>query len=78
MSETTEGLPQASTDQMDPPIFLSRQDLSHHLRLGLSTIDRLITTGKLPKADVIIGARVRLWARTTIQGWRFIDGVSGQ
>ena len=67
----------ATDAAIDPPMFLDRAALSHHLRLGLSTIDRLIATGKLPAPDVRIGSRIRLWARATIERWRFDEEGHG-
>lgn len=37
--------------------------------LGERTIFRLISSGQFPKADVQIGAKIRLWRRETIEGW---------
>lgn len=58
---------------LDPTLFLDRADIARHLRLGLSTIDRLLASSKLPPADIRIGNRIRLWSRATIAAWRFVD-----
>ncbi|MBL8828305.1 MAG: helix-turn-helix domain-containing protein [Planctomycetaceae bacterium] len=48
-------------------LLLDRSDLARELRTSLKTINRMISSGRLP-APVSIGKR-RRWPRTTIIEW---------
>jgi predicted DNA-binding transcriptional regulator AlpA len=49
------------------PLVYSRQELAAVLGLGLATVDRMDSAGKLPK-PVRLGAR-KVWARAEIAEW---------
>lgn len=40
-----------------------------YLPLGERTVFRLISSGKFPRPDVAIGAKIRLWRRETVERW---------
>lgn len=48
---------------------LAMSDLVRELRLGRSTLCRMISSGDFPPADVAIGAKIRLWKRATVVAW---------
>lgn len=42
---------------------------AHYLPLDARTIRRWVSAGTFPSADVIIGHKVRLWKRETVEKW---------
>lgn len=41
----------------------------HYIPLGVRTLFRMISVGDFPRADIAIGAKVRMWRRETIEQW---------
>ncbi len=52
-----------------PDLLTLKLIRAHYLPLGERTIFRMISAGDFPKADVSIGAKIRLWRRVTIEAW---------
>ncbi len=46
-----------------------KQGVAERTGLGVRTIERLISMGKFPGADIKIGTRILLWRESTIQRW---------
>jgi predicted DNA-binding transcriptional regulator AlpA len=40
-----------------------------YVPLGARTLFRMIAAGTFPKADISIGAKTRLWKRSTVESW---------
>jgi predicted DNA-binding transcriptional regulator AlpA len=58
--------PEAATPLVAP--LLSIADLTHILNAGRATVERLKSSGKLPKPDLKIG-RMPRWKPETIRRW---------
>jgi predicted DNA-binding transcriptional regulator AlpA len=41
----------------------------HYLPAGQRTLDRWISAGTFPRADIAIGGKVRYWKRETVERW---------
>ena len=53
-----------------PPALLTLALIrEHYLPVRPRTMFRLISAGKFPKADIGIGAKLRLWKRETVESW---------
>jgi hypothetical protein len=58
------------TETPPPPALLTLALIRElYFPIGQRTIFRLISAGNFPKADVGIGAKIRLWKRETIEAW---------
>lgn len=58
------------SDPIDPPALLTLTLIRRfYLPLGERTIFRMISAGTFPRADVSLGAKVRLWRRETVEQW---------
>jgi predicted DNA-binding transcriptional regulator AlpA len=55
--------------QTIPALLTLTQVRRWFLPLGERTIYRLISADGFPKADIAIGAKVRLWKRETVEEW---------
>lgn len=40
-----------------------------HVPISKRTLARMISTGQFPAADRAIGAKIRLWKRSTVEAW---------
>jgi hypothetical protein len=47
-------------------------DISRLTGLSRRLLERLLASGRMPRADLDLGVRRRLWRATTIRGW--LDG----
>ncbi len=53
-----------------PPALLTLAMIRcHYLPLAARTLFRMISAGTLPKADIGIGGKLRLWKRETVEAW---------
>ena len=41
----------------------------HYLPVAERTLDRLVSAGRFPRADVSIGSKIRLWRRASVERW---------
>jgi predicted DNA-binding transcriptional regulator AlpA len=53
----------------DPPILLDIQAVLRHVPVSRSVLDRWISEGFFPRADICRGTKIRLWRRETIVAW---------
>lgn len=51
------------------PLMLRKLDLKRELNIGGRTLDRWISAGIFPKADISIGGKTRLWRRESLLSW---------
>jgi predicted DNA-binding transcriptional regulator AlpA len=59
-----------STPTNPPPALLTLAMIrQHYLPLAPRTLFRMISSGKFPKAEVVIGGKIRLWKRETVTSW---------
>lgn len=53
-----------------PPALLTAELIRrHYLPISRRAFFSWVSSGRLPKADVSIGGKVRLWKRETIESW---------
>lgn len=48
--------------------YMTRADICRYLHIGERTLDRLISSGRFPKADLTMG-RLQRWRASTVIGW---------
>ena len=54
----------------EPPALLTLAMVRrHYVPLAERTLQRMVSTGAFPAAEVRIGGKVRLWRRETIEHW---------
>ena len=53
----------------DPPILLDIRGVLRHVPVSRSVLDRWISSGFFPRADITRGTKIRLWRRETIVAW---------
>lgn len=53
----------------DETLLVDRATVASLLSLSTRTLDRLISTGRFPKADIDHGPKLRRWRRTTVENW---------
>lgn len=53
-----------------PPELLTLKMIrKYYVPLGERTLFRMIAGNEFPKPDVVKGNKIRLWRRSTVQGW---------
>lgn len=52
-----------------PALLTKALILRHFVPAGLRTLNRWISSGDFPPADISFGAKVRFWKRETVEGW---------
>ena len=53
----------------DPPLCLDFAGVIHHLPVGRSTLNRLISAGKFPSPDIVLSQKLKFWRRQTVATW---------
>lgn len=60
----------AREDHDTPPALLSMKLIRQfYLPVDERTLDRWLSSGKFPQADIKQGAKVRFWKRETVEAW---------
>jgi len=60
----------AAQDRQAVPALLTKAMIRrHYVPAGERTLDRWISSGTFPRADISIGGKVRYWKRQTVEGW---------
>ena len=53
-----------------PPALLTLGLIrKYYVPLGERTLHRWISAGRFPRADIVIGGKVRMWRRETVETW---------
>jgi predicted DNA-binding transcriptional regulator AlpA len=57
-------------DRQNVPVLLTKALIrKHYIPAGERTLDRWISSGQFPRADIAIGGKVRYWKRETVEAW---------
>lgn len=52
-----------------PALLTKAMILKFYIPAGERTLDRWISAGTFPKADISIGGKTRYWRRETVEAW---------
>jgi predicted DNA-binding transcriptional regulator AlpA len=59
----------AQYPQAIPALLTKSLIRKHYIPAGERTLDRWISSGAFPRADIAIGTKVRFWRRGTVEAW---------
>jgi predicted DNA-binding transcriptional regulator AlpA len=65
-AEISSKLPDAD---MPPALLTLALIRRHYVPAGGRTLHRWISSGRFPRPDISIGAKVRYWKRETVEAW---------
>jgi predicted DNA-binding transcriptional regulator AlpA len=56
--------------QPDPPELLTKAMIkSFYLPISIRALDRWISVGRFPRAEIALGGKIRYWRKSTVLAW---------
>ena len=66
-----------SVTLQEPALLLSVKQVSALIGIAPRTLWRLASSGRFPRPDVKVGARIVKWRRTTVERWINVNSGDG-